>query len=332
MIPAADNAKRISRFLARDEKRSVPMIPVSRSDKIKGAVLALLSALLLTAVFLFSTLAQRTLSGPLFLFWWFILALPALFLLHPPAAAWKKLWRRHWRFFLVYNLIEATGNILFFYLLRWIRPSIVSFFFSLTPLFGAVCAYIYLKERLSALEWFGGALSMAGVVLITWASPEVAAMLAALALLMTLLYAFNNVLVKRWILDVPPTAVISVRIICQAVFFAGLLSAAGGFRWPTGREMVYLTLGSLSGPAFGMYTVFVALQYLKATQLFLIRNLQPFFVTLAAALFLHQALTLRQLTGGMVIIAGVFLMLAAKWLQDKKSRNAVTVQGQPGGF
>jgi drug/metabolite transporter (DMT)-like permease len=132
--------------------------------------------------------------------------------------------------------------------------------------------------------------------------------------------------VKRWIQEVPPTAVISVRIIFQAVFFSGLLLAAGGFRWPTGREMIFLTLGSLSGPAFGMYTVFVALQYLKATQLFLIRNLQPFFVAVAAALFLHQALTLRQLTGGTVIIAGVFLMLVSKWLQDRRFKNTATAQ------
>jgi len=307
------------------------MIPISRSDKIKGALLALLSALLLTAVFLFSTLAQRTLAGPTFLFWWFILALPALFLLQPPVGSWKNLWRRHWRFFLAYNLIEAVGNTLFFYLLRVILPSLVSFFLSLTPLFGALCAFLYLKERLSALEWSGGAISMAGVILITWASPEVGVLLTALTLLMTLLYAFNNVLVKRWIHDVPPTAVISVRIIFQAVFFTGLLLASGGFRWPTGREMVFLTLGSLSGPAFGMYTVFVSLQYLKATQIFLIRNLQPFFVTLAAALFLHQALTPRQLAGGTVIIAGVFLMLAAKWLYGKKSGNAAATPEPAGG-
>jgi drug/metabolite transporter (DMT)-like permease len=308
------------------------MIPINRSDKIKGVLLSFLSALLLTAIFLFSTLAQRTLAGPPFLFWWFVLALPALLLLLPPAGSWKNLWRRHWRFFLAYNLIEAAGNILFFYLLRVIQPSILSFFFSLTPLCGALCAYYYLDERLSELEWLGGVFSIAGVIFITWASPEVGTLLAALALLMTLLYAFNNVLVKRWIHDVPPAAVISVRIIFQAAFFTGLLLCLGGFRWPTGREMVFLTLGSLSGPAFGMYTVFVALQYLKATQLFLIRNLQPFFIILAAALFLHQALTLRQLTGGMVIIAGVFFMLAAKWLQDRRSGNGAAVHEPPGSM
>jgi drug/metabolite transporter (DMT)-like permease len=308
------------------------MNPISRSDKIRGVVLSLLSAILLTAVFLFSTLAQRTLAGPPFLFWWFILAMPALFLLRPPAGSWQDLWRRHWRFFLAYNLIEAVGNILFFYLLHLVQPSIISFFYSLTPLFGALCAYFYLRERLSALEWSGGIMSVAGVIAITWASPEVGIPLAALALLMTLLYAFNNVLVKRWIHDVPPTAVISVRIVFQAAFFTGLLLVSGGFRWPTGKETVFLILGTLSGPAFGMYTVFVALQYLKATQLFLIRNLQPFFVTLAAALFLHQAMTLRQFMGGTVIIGGVFIMLAAKWLQDRGNRNAAAAGEKPGGI
>lgn len=306
------------------------MIAVRRSDKIKGVALSLLSALLLTAVFLFSSLAQRTLAGPPFLFWWFLLPLPALLLLRPPAGTWKILIRRHWRFFLAYNLIEGTGNILFFYLLRVMQPSILSFFFSLTPLLGALCAYLYLNERLSGQEWLGGALSMAGVILITWASPEVGILLAALAVLMTLLYSFSNVLVKRWIRDVPPKAVISTRIVFQAVFFTVLLLIFGGFRWPTAGEMVFLGLGACSGPAFGMYVVFVAMQYLKATQLFLIRNLQPFFVTVAAALFLHQALTLRQLTGGAVIIAGVFLLLAAKWLQDIKA-GKIRVTGDTSG-
>ena len=62
------------------------MITVSRGDKIRGVALSLLSALLLTAVFLFSSLAQRTLAGPPFLFWWFLLPLPALLLLL--AAKW----------------------------------------------------------------------------------------------------------------------------------------------------------------------------------------------------------------------------------------------------
>lgn len=302
------------------------MIPITHSNKFKGALLSFLSALLLTAVFLFSTLAQRTLAGPPFLFWWFVLALPGLILLRPPAGSWKSLWRRHWRFFLAYNLIEAAGNILFFYLLRVIQPSILSFFLSLTPLFGALCAYFYLQEHLSGLEWLGGVLSMAGVIIITWASPEVGIPLAVMAMLMTLLYAFNNVLVKRWIIDVPPTAVISVRIVFQAAFFTGLLLCLGGFRWPTGREMVFLTLGTLSGPVFGMFTVFVALQYLKATQLFLIRNLQPFFVTVAAALFLHQALSGRQLLGGAVIITGIFLLLTTKWLQGNPCVNCISLK------
>ncbi len=142
------------------------MIPVSRRDKIKGAALGLFSALLLTAVFIFSSLAQRTLAGPPFLFWWFVLPLPALLLLRPPAGSWKKLWRRHWRFFLAYNLIEGAGNILFFSLLRVIQPSIVSFFFSLTPLLGTVCAYFYLGERLSELEGLGGAVIITGVFLL----------------------------------------------------------------------------------------------------------------------------------------------------------------------
>jgi len=305
------------------------MIISNRKDKTKGVLLSFLSAFLLAGVFIFSTLAQRTLAGPPFLFWWFVLALPALLLLLPPAASWKNLWCRHWRFFLAYNLIEAVSNILFFYLLRVIQPSILSFFISLTPLLGALCAYVYLNERLSRLEWLGGILSLAGVVLITWVSPEVGILLAALAVCTTLFMAFNNVLVKRWIHDVPPTAVISARIILQAVFFTGFLLIAGGFRWPTAREMVFLTLGTLSGPAFGMFTVFVALQYLKATQFFLIRNLQPFFVTVAAACFLHQALTLRQLLGGAVIIAGVFLLLAGKWLQDKKSGNTAAEPPAP---
>jgi drug/metabolite transporter (DMT)-like permease len=303
------------------------MITVSRGDKIKGVALGFLSAFLLTGVFLFSSVAQRTLAGPPFLFWWFILPLPALLLLRPPAGTWRNLLRRHWRFFLAYNLIEGAGNILFFYLLRVIQPSIVSFFFSLTPLLGTICAYFYLGERLSRLERLGGALSVAGVVVITWASPEVGIHLALLAVLMTLLYAFSNVLVKRWIRDVPPTAVISVRIVFQAAFFTAILLFSGGFRWPTTREMIFLTLGACSGPAFGMYVVFVAMQYLKATQLFLIRNLQPFFVTMAAALFLHQALTPRQLSGGAVIIAGVFLLLAAKWLQDMRAGKARDIPG-----
>jgi len=289
-------------------------------DKIKGVVYSGLSALLLTGVFLFSNLAQQTIRGPVFLFWWFLLALPFLpiFWLQIGTGL-LPLFRRHWRFFLVYNLIEAGGNILFFYLLRMIHPSIVSFLHSLTPVFIAIIAYFFLRERLSRQEWLGGAISMAGVLVITWASPDVGIPLVALTLFMTIIFAFNNVLVKRWITDVPPAAVSVFRIILQAVFFVAYLAAAGTFRWPSEREWIFLVLGSLSGPVFGMYVVFLALKHLKSTQVFIIRNLQPFFVTVAAYLFLRQYLSARQLIGGLLIICGVSLMLAVRWWMLRKA-------------
>lgn len=297
------------------------MISENRSVKIMGVILSVLSAFLLTGVFTFSTLAQRTMTRPLFLFWWFTLALLGLPLMRSRTPGeTTKLVRRHWRFFLAYNLIEAAGNILFFSLLRVIHPSIVSFFLSLMPLFGAVIAFLYLNERISRREWAGGLISMSGVLVITWASPDAGFIGIGLAVLMTLLYAFNNVFVKRWVAEVPPRTVTFIRIICQAVFFFLFILFSGGFRFPSGKELIFLTLGTFSGPVFGMFVMFSALRCLKATQVFLIRNLQPFFVTVAAALFLRQYLSSRQIYGGVLILAGVSWMLYSQWRRSLKSK------------
>lgn len=243
-----------------------------------------------------------------------------------------RLIRRHWRFFLAYNLIEAAGNTLFFSLLRVIHPSIVSFFLSLMPLFGAFAAFFYLKERISRREWAGGLISMSGVLVITWASPDAGIVGVGMAVLMSFLYAFNNVLVKRWVAEVPPRTVTFVRIVCQAVFFFLFMVFFGGFRFPSGKEWIYLTLGTFSGPVFGMFVMFSALRCLKATQVFLIRNLQPFFVTVAAAFFLHQYLSSREICGGLLILAGVTWMLFSQWRRSLYRKKKNQNQDVNGGY
>lgn len=294
------------------------MKKIAASPTLKGILFSFSSAIFVSFVFILSRLIRQTMEAPLFLFWWFGFASTwVLFILvnkRKDITVYLTNIKNHKLFFGYIAASEAVCVSSFFYLIKYVNPAVLAFFTSLAPFFVVIIAFFYIKERLNKIEFTGGLVSITGVVIITYVSPDVGLGHFALAITMVLIFAFNNVLVRKKVRDVPPLLITILRIFSLFVVFTVLLSSRGGVRFPTIQEGLLLLAGSLSGPILSIFSLFSALKYIKAANVSLIKNSQPFLVIIFSALFLKSSLTFEQFLGGTIIVIGISILLGEKKL------------------
>ena len=291
---------------------------MAENKKIAGYMFASLSAISVSLVYITSKIIQTTMATNIFLFWWFGLASiwggVILIVKREDIVCYIGKLNKFKLFFIYFVISEAFAAFIFFYVIKQINPAVVSFLGSITPLVVAVIAYFYIDEKLSPTEIFGGFISVSGVVLITYVSPDIGIKYTLLVLLIVLIYSFNNVLIKKKTEDVPPILITLVRIFFLFITYIIYNLSIGGLRLPESNELIYLIAGSLLGPIFGMFFLFTALKHIKSTQVSFIKNSQPFLVVVFSYIFLGTGVTILQLGAGSLIIIGISLMISDRRL------------------
>lgn len=286
------------------------------NNHLKGMFHAAVSALSVSLVFIFSKQVQRDMGTEDFVFWWFAFgSLWAGVLLWVRREHFKGVFsvlRRHPYFVSYFIISEVFGAFLFFYLVKKINPAVFAFIGTVVPFFVAVIAFLYIQERLRVREVVGGLISMVGVVIITYVSPDVPLKYLGIAVFILLMFSFSNVLVRKTAQDMRPEVMTVMRIFSLFVVFGIFGILRGGVRAPVGMEVVYLVAGSLAGPILGITFLFSALKYTKAGVVALIKNSQPFLVALMAAVFLGETMSTAQWLGGTVIVFGISLLIKSR--------------------
>ena len=144
----------------------------------------------------------------------------------------------------LYMLLECAVTASFFFVIRFVNPSIVSFFDILSPLFVTIIAFFYLKEKLKKIEILGGIVSLCGVAVLTYVSPEVKLKFLLMIVMQVLFYSTSSILAKKKIQAIPPLVITCFRVF---VLFAvaslqllwkgeaGCLPDANSCSWPPVR-------------------------------------------------------------------------------------------------
>src|SRR5690606_23192421 len=80
--------------------------------------------------------------------------------------------RQHWRPILFAGLINsAIPFALFSWAVLHIATGLTAILNATVPLFGALIAWLWLREGINRLRWVGLALGFAGVALLAWRAP-----------------------------------------------------------------------------------------------------------------------------------------------------------------
>jgi len=239
----------------------------------------------------------------------------SLFLL--PLLALRGEWpalRRHWKpIFLVGLTNSAIPFLCFSYAALSITAGLSSIFNATTPLWGALIAWWWLKDKLTPWRVLGLVIGFAGVLGLAWEKASLkpgaeATGLAVLACLAaTLLYGFSANFTKKRLTGVPPMALAAGSQLASAL----VLALPGLWLWPArmpsaGAWGATLGLALLcTGVAYVMYFRLIA--HVGPANAISVTFLIPAFAVLWGALFLHEAITGAMVIGCAVILAGTAL-------------------------
>ena len=220
--------------------------------------------------------------------------------------------RRHAARFLLLGAVNtAIPFSLFSYAALSVTAGLASILNATAPLFAGLVAWIWLRERLTPLQWLGMGIGLAGVAWLSASKSGFSLGGDALALgagvLASFSYGVSASVVKRWFTNVPSLAVAAGSQTAAAALLLPFAVAS----WPPvaigpGDWAAAVALGVLcTGVAYLLYFRLIA-NVGPATAM-TVTFLIPAFAILWGALFLGEAVTATMLAGCAVILAGTAL-------------------------
>jgi drug/metabolite transporter (DMT)-like permease len=225
-------------------------------------------------------------------------------------------WRKNWKHFLVIGLLNsAVPFVLYSVAALYLPASMEAIFNSMSPMFGAIFAALWLGEELTVRKVIGLILGIAGVVVTSSLGSVNASLPTVLAIVACLLapacYGLAGTYIKKRASAVPPRAI------------AGGSQLFGGI-----ALMPFLLLSPPPLSAFSLTVVLLVLAFavlcsavayliyyrliadVGPTKALTVTFLIPIFAMLWGILFLHEAVTVSMAAGAAIILAGTFLVAA----------------------
>jgi drug/metabolite transporter (DMT)-like permease len=191
---------------------------------------------------------------------------------------------------------------------------------TLVPPITAFFSFIILGERLTLFHYLGMTLTFTGIAMAIFSMPGKGEKLSLKLAPRGILYAFGGavgqalglVLSKFGMKTYDPFAATQIRIIAGIFGYVLLITLLS--RWRNVRNglndrsgMALTSLGAFFGPFLGVSFSLVAIKYTEAGIASTIMALVPVFIILPAVIFLKQKVTLPEMLGAIVSVAGVAL-------------------------
>jgi len=236
--------------------------------------------------------------------------------------------RAHWKpIFVVGITNSALPFLCFSYAALSITAGLSSIFNASTPLFGALIAWLWLKDKLTPSRTLGLAIGFLGVLWLAWDKasfkPGASSGWAVLACLTaTLLYGFSGSFTKRFLTGVPPLAVATGSQLSSAVVLAVPALLWWPAAWPslTAWSAAALLAVGCTGVAYILFFRLIA--HIGPANALSVTFLIPVFAVLWGGLFLHEGVTPQMGIGCVVILLGTSLTTGVLKLPGYFSRHS----------
>lgn len=218
----------------------------------------------------------------------------------------------------------ALGDDLLFRAYVLIGPALSMLVFAMAPVIAAFAGWIFLGETLSAREWLGVAVTLAGIAWVVTEPKRRAFVASSRSYLAGVLLALGGaagqaaglVTAKLGLLEqVPPQSANLMRLIAATVAIWLLTAITGrsaavlrAFRGD-GRTTLLTVGGALSGPVAGVWLSLVALEHAAVGIASTLMSLTPIFLLPIVRVVFSEPVSARALAGTVVAVAGVALLL-----------------------
>ncbi|MBK7132561.1 MAG: DMT family transporter [Bacteroidales bacterium] len=191
---------------------------------------------------------------------------------------------------------------------------------TLVPPITAFFSFIILGERLTLFHFFGMTLTFSGISIAIFSRSGKGEKLTLKLAPRGILYAFGGavgqalglVLSKFGMNDYDPFASTQIRIIAGIIGYTMLVTILARWRsvaiaTKNKDGMLLTSLGAFFGPFLGVSFSLVAIKYTEAGIASTIMALVPVFIIIPAVLLYKQKVTLAEIIGAIVSVAGVAL-------------------------
>lgn len=213
----------------------------------------------------------------------------------------------------------AFGDTFFFKALIYLGPRLSLLLGTLGPVFTVTLAVIFLREKISLLVCLGIFLTVAGVTWVLWQqSPDEK---RGENYLRGIQYALLSMICTSIAIILAKIGVVSISAL-EATFirlFWGIIGLAlwGGlnrqlkdwlspFKDPRSLKLIlFAVLVAIFG---GFYLFLVALKYTDASIVTILNSTTPLFILPMAAFILKEKVSIREVTGATLAVAGVVLI------------------------
>ncbi len=290
------------------------------SNSVKGYLLALISVIAVSNVFIFSKAALNEVSLPQFGVYWFAFGLFWIILYAWYRKSFKLLKELELRCYLVLfflGIIEVVGTYFFFKSIHTIPdPTIVSFISNIAPVFVIGLSFIVLKERFNSLELSGMVLAVLGAFVISYKGNvsfrDMFIDGAQYVLYFSVLSAINALIIKKKIKNIHPIILTISRSLFLLVFSVLALNYTQESLIIPSSAIKNIFIGSLLGPFLTVIAGYLALQYLPLSRRAIISSTKGLFVLLGSYLYFNQFPPTIALIGGLVTIIGLLFIAFGK--------------------
>ena len=222
-----------------------------------------------------------------------------------------KLRGRVWPVIVIGAINSALPFCLLAYAMLSVTAGLAAILNATSPLWGALVAHFWLKDRLDRGRVLGLALGFAGVAFLFWGrasfKPGGAGLAVAAALAATLSYGVAASYAKRRLAGVDPLAVAAGSQLAAAL----LLLAPAAALWPS-RPVGPTAWGAVLGlgvacTAVAYVLYFRLIAHVGPARAIAVTFLIPPFAITWGALFLGETLTPRTIAGAAIVLAGTAL-------------------------
>ncbi len=283
------------------------------SPKLKGVLLTLLSAAMVSVTFIASKQALNELTPLGFTPIWFGIASLWGLIFHatlPNRAPLASL-RPHLRPLILIGVTSSAANYFFFTAIKIGDPTVVSFFSRSETIFSLSWGVFLLKERLTGKQWLGAAIAVLGAGLMTYKGGSLILSVLMLALVSNFFNSLTSLVAKMNVKNLPPNVLGLARTIGLTVIMGAIALATGELTIPSTPTLLWMVGGSFFGPFLSFVLYFNGLKWVDMSQASIIRATQPLFVAAYSLALFGSLIRPLQLAGGLIILAGVMFMLSA---------------------
>ncbi len=285
-------------------------------EPIKGYLFSVLASLLISLGFIFNTFALREginpETGSLFIFIFATLGSLAMVTASGKLSGLVAAYRKYLKPMALIGFLNGLGALAWFYSLSLLGPSLLGFLLTFSTVFIVVLSIVFLKERFNYFEGFGGLITFAGALMITYSNSTITEG-AVYALVSGILFAVSIVMSKAYIAHISALYMNNMRSFFMLLTIFAYTLAAGSLVMPASGALVFILLAAVSAPVLSFYLHFRSMEIADLSKITLIRSLDPLVIAVLSAFMLGETLKDTQFAGGIVIVFGIVLIGLARY-------------------